>query len=541
MLQGCVTWPEEDAKYYREQGYWEDKTLGETLDLVIAKHNSKDALVFEDQRITYNQLGEIIDKLAYQLAKLGLKPLDRVVLQFPSCPEFIYTYFALLKIGVIPVLALAAHRKGEISHFIEFSGAVGYFIPDYYRKFDYITMAQEIQQENESLKYIFVTGKNPAEFISVDKLLEASVDKEMVREELEKLRPDPNEVALLMLSGGTAALPKLIPRTHNDYVCITKYASRSAGLDEKTNMLVTLPIAHNYTVCSPGFQGALFSGGKIVICPNNDTESIFALVEREQINFLPVAPPIIANWLKSEIPAKYDFSSLKVIQTGGARLVPELRNQVQKQFGCFLMESYGSGEGVLNLVRFDASEQQILNSSGKPICPGDQTKIIDENGNELPDGEAGELVIKGPYTIRGYYNAPQINAAAFTPDGFFRMGDKCRKDNNGYVYFESRIKELINRGGEKISCEEIENLIFAHPKVKEVCLVAMPDEVYGERACACVRLNSEEMLVLEELTEFLLKFNLAKFKLPEKLLVLDEFPMTPSGKILKRRLKEMIS
>ncbi|AGL00064.1 (2,3-dihydroxybenzoyl)adenylate synthase [Desulfoscipio gibsoniae] len=539
MLQGCVPWPEEYAKYYREQGYWEDKTLSEVLDLSINKHGSKEALVFNKMRLSYTQLGEIIDRLAYQFLQIGLKPLDRVVIQLPNGPEFIYSYFALIKIGVIPILALAPHRKGEISHFIKFSGTVGYIIPDIYRKFNYIAMAREIKNLNQKLKYVFVSGSSPSEFISLNKLLEAPIDKKEIQETLAKYRPDPDEVALMVLSGGTTALPKMIPRTHNDYVCITKYASRVGRFDEHTRMLVTLPIAHNYMVCSPGFQGVLFSGGKVVISPGTDINTIFSLVEKEQITFLSVAPPIITNWLKSNILSHYNYSSIKVVQTGGARLAPELRAQVRERFGCFVMESYGSGEGVLNMVRLDASEHAILNSSGKPVCPADETKIIDENGNELPDGETGELLIRGPYTIRGYYNSPALNAVAFTPDGFYRMGDRCRKDKDGYIYFESRIKELINRGGEKISCEEIETLIFAHPKVKAVCLVAVPDEVYGEKACACVQLNPGEELSFEELIKFLMTCNLAKFKLPEKLLIIDEFPMTASGKVLKRKLKEI--
>lgn len=541
MLQGCTPWPEEFARRYREQGYWEDKTITELLDLSISKYPTREALVYNDLRLTYTQLGERIDRLTYQFIQIGLRPLDRVVFQLPNSPEFIIAFFALIKIGVIPIMALPQHRIAEIGQFVKHARAVGYLIPDLYRKFDYLPLAREIKNSRNTIKHVFVSGDNPAEFISLNKLIETPVDLKEVRSKLTQYRLDPSEVALMLLSGGTTAFPKMIPRTHNDYVCLARQCSKVAAVDENTIMLIVLLMAHNYNLASPGFLGIFYHGGKIVISPNTESEIIFSLVEKERVTIIPAAMPMIAGWLNSDNLSNYDLSSINVVQNGGAKLPPELRKRLREKIGCLHQENYGMGEGVINMTRFDDEGEVLLYSSGKPVCEADEYKIVDEDFNELPDGEAGELAIRGPYTIRGYYNSPELDAKAFTKDGFYRTGDKCRKDSQGNIYAEGRFKDVINRGGEKINCDEVENLIVAHPKVKNVSLVAMPDEVYGEKACAFVVLKTGEELRFEEMQQFLLNQNIAKFKLPERLEIVEEFPMSAVGKILKRALREIIA
>jgi 2,3-dihydroxybenzoate-AMP ligase len=237
---------------------------------------------------------------------------------------------------------------------------------------------------------------------------------------------------------------------------------------------------------------------------------------------------------------RFDLSSLKVIQNGGARLAPELRARVRQELGCTPQEDYGTAEGLINMVRLNDPDDLLLESSGAPVCELDEVKVLDDDGNEVADGEPGELVVRGPYTINGYYNAPEKNAEAFTADGFYRMGDIVRKRGR-YVYTEGRRKDLINRGGEKISCDEVENLIFGLPQVKDVSLVAMPDPVFGEKACACVVLKPGTRLGFDELIAHLRGQHIASFKLPERLEVMPAFPVSPVGKILKRELRDLIA
>src|SRR5512146_503028 len=228
------------------------------------------------------------------------------------------------------------------------------------------------------------------------------------------------------------------------------------------------------------------------------------------------------------------------MQNGGARLAPELRRRLRERFGCTPQEIYGTAEGLINMTRLDDADDLLLESSGAPVCDEDEIRVIDDAGRDIPDGQAGELVTRGPYTIRGYYNAPDRNAEAFLPGGWYRMGDVVRKQGR-YVYTEGRRKDMINRGGEKISCEEVENLILAHPKVKSAVLVAMPDPVFGEKACACVVTVPGQTLAFDELVAFLRGRQIASFKLPERLELFAELPVSPVGKILKRELRDIVA
>jgi 2,3-dihydroxybenzoate-AMP ligase len=229
------------------------------------------------------------------------------------------------------------------------------------------------------------------------------------------------------------------------------------------------------------------------------------------------------------------------MQNGGARLPPELRRRLRERFGCVPQEIYGTAEGLINMTRLDDPDELLLHSSGAPVSEYDEIKVLDDDDHEVPDGEPGELVTRGPYTINGYYAAPPgKNAEAFTADGFYRMGDIVRKRGR-YLYTEGRRKDLINRGGEKISCDEVESLIVRHPKVKAAALVAIPDPVFGERACACVICRDGETLRFDELLAFLREQRIASFKLPERLELMNQFPLSPVGKVLKRELRDLVA
>ncbi len=537
MLKGCIAWPPKFAAMYREKGYWEDITLNQMLEKSVKEYGAEDAIVDGEKRYSYLEVQNNIEILAAHFADIGLKTDQRVVFQLPNSAELIFALFALFKVGAIPVMSLSPHRENEIRHFVKHAEAVGYFFPDEYRGFDYRDMADEIKAESPSLEYLFVLGDAGQDHISLGALLETPPPQDM---DLTGRSMAADDVALMLLSGGTTALPKLIPRTHNDYVLNCTASAPLNGLGDRKSYLAVLPMAHNYTLASPGLLGTLRYGGKVVIAPDVTPETIFPLIEKERINVVPAVVPIIINWLNSNIPEKHDLSSLQVMNNGGIKLQPALRQKMEEKFGCRFQEIYGTAEGLLNFTELDASEELRYTSSGKPACADDEVKVVDEDGNELPEGELGELIVRGPYTIRGYYNAAEKNEEAFTADGFYRMGDLVRM-KDGYIWCEGRVKDLINRGGEKISCDEVENLVVTNPKVKSVALVAMPDEMFGEKACAYVLLHPGENLSFEELNEFLLERKIAKFKLPERLEVVDEFPLSPAGKILKRDLREDIT
>ncbi len=536
MLAGCTPWPAELAERYRRQGYWEDITLRESLNRSVRDLAEKPALIFGERRISYRELVETSDCLAAALSHAGLASRDRVVVHLPNIPEIVYAFLALVTIGVIPVMALPSHRLTELRHLVKRSKAVGYFIPASHREFDFRPMADQLRAEFGHLRHVFVAGTANAGQKSLGEILHsaaAGAGGGAIA------RPDPGDVALMLLSGGTTGLPKLIPRTHNDYICNAKLSGRIAGFNQHTVFLAVLPIAHNYTLASPGVLATLLYGGTVVIAPGTAADVVLQLVEREKVTHVAAAVPLIVKWLNDPNRHRHDTGSLRVIQNGGARLAPELRLRVQQEFGCRFQEIYGTGEGLLSMTRLDDDEERVLTSSGAPVCEDDEIRVIDDAGLEVRDGQLGELVCRGPYTIRGYYDDPDADANGFTVDGFYRMGDVVRKIGR-YVYTEGRKKDVINRGGEKISSEEVENLILAHPKVENVCIVAMPDEVFGERACAFVQPKAGQTIGFRELIDFLAQKQIAKFKLPERLELIDSFPLSPAGKILRRELRALI-
>jgi len=537
ILAGCTAWPEEFASRYRRESYWADITLHDMLTNSIRAAPSRTALVFGKRRVSYAQLGAAIDRLAERLIKLGFRPCDRVVFQLPNSIEFLIVFFALLRIGVIPVLALPAHRHEEISHFIAHSGATGYFVPDVWRGYDYRPLAERLSANAPTLRHVLVLGESGAGQTSINDLL---ADNRHVEACLPAgYGSSPDDIALMLLSGGTTGLPKMIPRTHNDYVYNCRQSGEIAGFDADTVFLALLPMAHNYTLGCPGVLGALARGGTAVIATDATIDAVARLIEEERVSVISAAVPQIVNWLNVKRPESYDLSSLRVLMNGGAKLAPELRRRVELQFGCRFQESFGTGEGLLNMTRLDDPAEIRFNSSGRPISPADEIRIVDENGNDVCDGEPGELVCRGPYTVRGYYKDPEKTRAAFTRDGFYRMGDLVRRVD-GNLYLDGRLKDIINRGGEKISCEEVEDHILSHPKVKNACVVAMPDPVFGEKACAFVIPVEGASFDLSEMNNFLLGREIAKFKLPERLRLVQEFPTSPAGKILRRELRRIV-
>jgi 2,3-dihydroxybenzoate-AMP ligase len=538
VLPGCTPWPDELALGYRAKGYWGDLSIPRLFDEMAAETPDRIAVIEGDARATMAGLCNDSDRLAAHFHRIGLGKGDRVVFQLPSSIGFFSAFLALLRIGAIPVMALPPHRETELVHFARSSGATALFVPQRIRDFDFRLMAEAVRVSAPTVRHIFVQGDALEGQVSLEGLAAASPEQGDVTA-VAAIELDANDVALMLLSGGTTALPKLIPRTHNDYVYNFRQSGRIAGFGPDTVLLAALPLAHNYTLGSPGALGAIALGGRVVITPKLDCEAVFALVEREGVTHIPAAVPLVVNWLNDERLDRFDTRSLRVVQNGGARLSPELRDRLRKRLGCQFQEVYGTAEGLLNMTRLDDPDDKVLESSGAPICDDDEIKVLDSEGREVVDGHEGELVVRGPYTIRGYYNAPEVNAKAFTSDGFYRMGDIVRKCGR-YLVTEGRKNDLINRGGEKISTDEIENYILKHPAIHGVAVVAMPDPVFGEKACAFVTLNRGQNLTFDELKNFLLAQRIAKFKLPERLEILDEFPVSPAGKILRRSLREKI-
>ena len=540
MLDGVVRFPPQFAARYRQKGYWEDRSLRDTFEAVFSKYADRVAIIDRDEVVTYSQLNERAEQLALNLLDEGLRPLDCVVMQLPNVVEFAYLYFALQKIGCIPIMALPAHRFREVSYFVELSDTVACAALDRSRDFDYTELIRRIRAASKTLRLGIILGDTPEGFLSLTELIERKPKRSP--KELKEISIDPDDPAVFQLSGGTTGVPKLIPRTHNDYLYNSKAAAAVTGVGPDKILLDVLPLAHNLPLACPGLQGFLLHGGKVVLANTTRAADVFPLIERHRVTHVPVVPALLIRWINDPAIEQFDLSSLKVIQSGGQRLQPEVRRRTKELIpSVTVQENFGMAEGMLMFVRFEDPEDVRMETVGRPISPDDEVRLVDDENNEVAPGEVGEFLARGPYTLRGYYRAPEHNARAFTTDGFYRSGDLMRRHPSGNYLVEGRKKDLINRGGEKISAEEIENLILTHPAVQNVACVPMPDPILGERMCACIILRSGRTLTLEELVAFLADQEIARHKLPERLEIMEEFPMSPFGKVSKKDLTEKIA
>jgi 2,3-dihydroxybenzoate-AMP ligase len=540
MFQGMIAWPAAAAIEYRRRGYWRGVTIGDSFVDSVRRHLDREAVVDGNRRISYRDLGQMVERMALHFAARGIRQGARVIFQLPNSFECVVAYFACLRTGAIPIACLPAHRHTEIEHLARFTGAYAWLIPSTYRRFDYIAMARELRSELPMLTEIIVTGgAAEAGMTRFDDLAEDAIERRAPARALDRLRPDPSAPAVFQLSGGSTGLPKVIPRTHDDYLYNSHLLASKSGYARDGVALIAIPMMHNFPLAA-AVQPGILSGAKLVLANGVDAETVFPLIERERVTWICAVPAMVVNWLNDPQFSRAAFASLKSVAVGGSRLNPEPARRVLEAIGPVLTQVFGMAEGLCCATSPDDPEEVIIETQGRPISEADEFRVVDEAGRPVAPDEAGELLTRGPYTIRGYYQAPEHNAEAFTPDGFYRTGDIVRLHPSGNFMVEGRRKDMINRGGEKISAEEVENLILAHPSVKNAAVVAMPDPVLGERACAYVMLRAGAQLDFRMLGAFLEARRIARYKLPERLEVVDQLPLTAVGKISKKDLREDI-
>lgn len=544
VLPGVTPYPTEFAARYRARGYWEDRPLISHFLDAFDRYADRVAVIDDDGQYTYAELARASERVALNLLDLGLGPLDRVVVQLENTRLFASFYFALQRIGAIPIMALPSHRFRELRQFVELSGAVAAAAPVAGKDVRFGELHARVAREFPQLRWSLLQGQGAESgSVSVEELHQRTPtdhDAGDLKDILASI--DPSDPALFQLSGGTTGIPKLIPRTHNDYAYNSKLAVSVCDVRDGDVLLDVLPISHNLPLACPGMQGFLLEGAAVRLSRSARASTVFPAIERDRITHIHLVPALLIRWINDPQASEHDLSTVRVIQSGGQRLQPETRIRAERVFrSVTVQENFGMAEGLLMFVRLDDPLTVRRETVGRPICPDDEVRLVDEDGNDVPDGGIGELWARGPYTLRGYYNAPEHNARAFSPDGFYCSGDLMWRHPSGNYVVAGRRKDLINRGGEKISAEEIENLILSHPSVMNVACVPYPDEVLGERMCACVMIRPGATLTLEELVEFLAREEIARHKLPERLEIFEKLPLSPIGKVSKKDLAVLIT
>jgi non-ribosomal peptide synthetase component E (peptide arylation enzyme) len=541
LLEGVTPYREEDAEEYTRRGWWSGLTLGELLDRAADIHPDREAFVDTENRLTYSQARERADRLAVGLMGLGIRPLDRVLMQLPNWSEFVAAYFACQKIGAIPVMLVDRYRQHEIERLADISGATVWFVPLRYGKVDFLPIIQDVRRQCPQIAHVITVrgGVDLPGSSSLERLIEESEPTAESRARLAERSPDPRQTAHMGPTGGTTGEPKLVARTHNSIGCNVEYCSKVWGQHCEDVNLIVGSIGHDLSF-GKGFIGSVITLGKLVMLDSTDVRIICETIERERVTSIIWVPTLAQRLLQYEELESFDLSSVKKMHSAGGAAFPELVRDVFSKLNIRFHNGYGATEGMSTITRAEDDVETVCSTVGRPTCPGDVYKVVDLEGNTLPPDTPGELLVKGPSMFTGYYKNPVENARAFDKDGFFKTGDLARIDTRGYITLTGRLKEMINRGGESISASVIEGLITRHPDVAAVAVIPMPDPVMGERVCAYIQPRAGTAPTFEGIVAFLREQKASVQELPERIEFIEAMPYTGVQKIDKSVLRDDI-
>lgn len=528
-------WPAACAERYRARGYWRDVPLTDILARQALAHPAATAIICGGRRYIYRELDVLSERLAHALLERGLRSGHTALVQLPNVAEFYIVLFALLKIGVAPVNALFSHQRLELLAYAEqlqprlliASARHGLFADD-----AFVRAAQRVAP---TLDTVLVLGPNNY----AEQLQGLLADDAAPATDTPPQASPAAEVAFFQLSGGSTGTPKLIPRTHNDYYYSVRRSAEICRLDASTRYLCALPAGHNYLLSSPGALGVFYAGGTVVLAPDPEPLRCFDLIERHAVTMAALVPSAVALWLQAAPARRAQLASLRLLQVGGASFAEALARRVPRELGCQLQQVFGMAEGLVNYTALDDDDEKVFTTQGCPMSPDDEVRVLDLDGAEVPDGATGMLATRGPYTFRGYYRAPEHNAAVFDADGFYHTGDLVQRSADGYLRVVGRVKDQINRGGEKIAAEEVENLLLRHPAILQAALISIPDAALGEKSCACIVVK-DAAPAPAALRKYLRELGVADFKLPDRFHILERLPLTAVGKTDKKTLRQTL-
>lgn len=540
-MPGVVYQSPDQLERYIAAGVLTEDTMAGSFREIARRFPDRTALSDVGWSCSYRELDELTDRAGAALLGLGMASLDRVIFQAANCKELVIAALACFKANLIPVCTLAAHRRVEIGYLGQHAAATAHLVQGDDPKFDFVAFSREMRGEIPTLRHtVVLRGPAPdAEGVhSFDAMIE-SQELGAARAALAAVEIDPFQVALFQLSGGTTGVPKIIPRFQNEYVYTIRTMIEFQGFDETLVAFSVNPMMHNAPMAC--FWGpALLCGGEIATCANVDPSVLGPFLARRKPNWMLVPVPILLRLREAGWLDRLDYSGVRgfSVMNGPAKYSAMVGNSPTYPI-------FGMTEGLLCYCNPSDPDEARLETAGRPLSDHDEVVLLDPGSEaRAPEGEIGELAVRGPCTIRGYYDAVDRNAVAFTSDGFYRSGDLIRfrvVAGRRYLVFEGRVKDVVDRGGEKINSEEVERVCVGHPAIMAMAVVAMPDPVYGQRACAFViPAHGTVAPTVKELGAFLEREGLAKFKWPERIEVVSEFPLTSSGKLSKPKLREWL-
>ena len=540
-----IRYDEKEIEKYLRDGYWKNMILPDYWERNAERWPDKEALVDSlGTRLTWQQAVLRINRIALALVKgLGLERDDRLMIQLPNIAEHVLVRLACEKAGILSIPEMPTFRHSELKWIGEQTQAVGVAIPKTYRKFDYYEMIKELQSDLPHLKYIIIAGDEvPEGCLSLKEMMRHPWEEEYELQELDTRKLDPiYDVGFLVCTTGTTGTPKIVEhRIAAREIWTAEAHIRNWELDYNDVVLAFAPLA-GAAGSTPAYVAAPVAAAKIVLGYEYELEEICQLIEREKATVLALVPTQVSRLLQLPLE-KYDLSSLRFLKTSGGYLPPALAQEAEERFGCPILGTFGSQDtGSVSGVPLSASKEVRYTTVGR-VHPGVEIKVLDEQAREVKAGEVGTLHFRGPGNSIGYFrNIEMTLTEAFDKEGWATTGDQVTFTDDGWLKVMGRKKNIIIRGGQNIYPQEIENYLVLCPQVIEAAVVAMPDPVMSERACAFVTLKKGKTFTFEDMLNYLKSKKIAMFKIPERLEIIESMPLAGAAKVDKKELTRLVT
>jgi non-ribosomal peptide synthetase component E (peptide arylation enzyme) len=540
-----IRYQKEMVDEFLHEGYWTQELFYDFWNRNAREYGDQEALVDSKYRVTWAEAKRLVDGIAATWVQMGIPQYSRIIIQSPNSVYGFLARIASERAGLISLTVYPYLRQRELEYMVERTEAEAVVIPHEYRKFDYLEMYKDLQQRFPHLKNIFlfddaVPDSAPENTYSLTKLAQEAAEKPIDENVLNERRLDPLwNIALLTTTSGTTGLPKLVEWPTAPRVCTSKGRVSIWGLNSNDITMAIAPHAGGAAGTLTYFAAPL-AGAKTVMLEEFVPEDALALIEKEKATAIGVVPTHLVRMLECDT-SKYDLSSLRFIRSAGGYLSPQIAEEAEQAFGAVITSDLGTQDmGSVSGCRVEDTKDLRRRTVGR-MLPGNKVRLLDEDDNEVPEGEPGILYFRGPHAPAGYYRDEELTSTVFDPNGWTTTGDIVKFDQE-CLWILGRSKDMIIRGGQNIYPAEIEGLLNDHPKVASVAIVGYPDKEMGERSCAYVIPKAGQDFTFDEMVEFLKGKQLAMFKLPERLEVVSEFPAVgDSGKVNKETLKKEIA
>jgi acyl-CoA synthetase (AMP-forming)/AMP-acid ligase II len=527
----------QDIEKFRANGWWKDQTFSEILERRAREAPEREALSDARRRITYGELWREVNRFAEFLRRQGVQSGDVVTLQLPNRIEFPVAFFSLELIGAVANKISADFRAIEVEYILRFSKSKAYVCASEFKGFDYLAMIGELRPRLPDLSLVICVDDVAApDVVSFAHAVHGTPEIA----EADRICMSPLDVMRMCFTSGTTGNPKGVLHCFNTTLCTCEMFNTELAVTANDVMLDYLPVGLNWGYMT--LVQAVMAGARVVLMERFSAEAALELIEKERVTYIPTAPASIVAMLNSPALAKHDLSSLRIVITGGASAAVETIKAFQAAVPhAKLIELYGMLEtGYHAFTRLTDDPLKVNGTVGRCV-DSMGLRMLDDDADDVPYGEVGEIAAIGPSVHMGYLDNPAANRDSFTADGWFRTGDLGQyADKEGNVRIAGRKKEIVNRGGKKYFPREIEELLYEHPKILQAAIVGAPDPRLGEKNCLCAIVRPGATLALDEVVDFL-KGRVADYKLPEAVVIMSDFPMTPTGKIRRPELVKRVT